>query len=150
MRPLRPLLLLPLALGIAAQAREPAASPARIAPPSRIPAPIRPESSPLGTPVAAAGIPKVVRHAVVADAARRFEVPESAVVLARAEQVTWGDGSLGCPVPGRVYAQMLVPGYRVTAATASGQMLYHTDSLGNVVTCGKPASAPAASREGRR
>ena len=83
-----------------------------------------------------ASMPRAVRRAVVADAARRFKVAESAVVLARAEQVTWSDGSLGCPEPGRMYTQMLVPGFRVTATTTAGQMLYHTDTRGNVVTCG--------------
>jgi hypothetical protein len=146
------LLLASLWLCPAAQAggtpAEPAnpGSPRRIAPPTRIPDVITPESLPQGQPVAVAGIPKVVRRAVVADAARRFEVAESSVVLARAEQVTWSDGSLGCPSPGRMYTQALVPGYRVTATTAAGQMVYHTDTRGNVVTCGMPArprSTPA-------
>jgi hypothetical protein len=75
---------------------------------------------------------------VVADAAKRFQVAEDAVVLASAEQVTWGDGSLGCPQPGLRYTQMLVPGFRVTATTTAGRMLYHTDTRGNVVTCGSP------------
>ena len=30
-----------------------------------------------------------------------------------AEAVTWSDGSLGCPEPGMMYTQALVPGYRV-------------------------------------
>ena len=60
-----------------------------------------------GEPVttAATSVPREVRRAVVADAARRFKVAESAVVLTQAEQVTWNDGSLGCPQPGAdVYA----------------------------------------------
>jgi len=73
---------------------------------------------------------------VVADAARRFQVAENAVVLSRAEQVTWNDGSLGCPQPGQMYTQMLVSGYRIVATTSGGQMEYHTDSHGFVVTCG--------------
>jgi hypothetical protein len=127
-------------------------SPRRIAPPKRIPDVIAPDSLPQGQPVATASIPKVVRRAVAADAARRFEVAESSVVLTRAEQVTWSDGSLGCPSPGRMYTQALVPGYRITATTAAGQMVYHTDRRGNVVTCGmpaRPASTPApAARDG--
>jgi hypothetical protein len=27
--------------------------------------------------------------------------------------VTWSDGALGCPAPGRFYTQALVPGFRV-------------------------------------
>jgi len=89
-----------------------------------------------------ANMPRLVRRAVVADAARRFQVAESAVVLGSAEQVTWGDGSLGCPQPGRSYTQMLVEGYRVTATTAAGRMLYHTDTRGNVVTCSLAVRQP--------
>lgn len=92
-------------------------------------------AQPAGESVNTASMPRVVRRAVVADAARRFQVAESAVVLANAEQVTWGDGSLGCPQAGRSYTQMLVEGYRVTATTAAGRLLYHTDTRGTVVTC---------------
>ena len=114
-----------------------------IAPPKRIPDPITAPlvAQPAGQVVNTATMPRAVRHAVVADAARRFQVAESAVVLARAEQVTWGDGSLGCPQPGMSYTQALVPGYRVTASTSAGQMLYHTDMRGNVVTCAQGGKA---------
>jgi hypothetical protein len=83
-------------------------------------------------------MPEAVRRAVVADAATRFNVSPNDVVLTRAEQVTWPDGSLGCPRPGRVYTQMLVPGFRVVAKTTAGELLYHTDGRGNAVNCASP------------
>jgi hypothetical protein len=128
-----------------AQAGETAGSRAGIAPPKRIPDVLEPQTLPAGEPVATAGIPKAVRRAVVADAARRFDVQENSVVLARAERVTWSDGSLGCPTAGRYYTQALVPGFRVTATTASGEMRYHTDERGNVATCGALPRARALS-----
>ena len=82
-----------------------------------------------------ASVPARVRRAVVAAAARRFQVEENAVVLTRAEQVTWPDGSLGCPQPGRMYTQALVPGYRLVAKSAQGEVVYHADSRGNLATC---------------
>jgi hypothetical protein len=85
--------------------------------------------------VSIASIPREVRRAVVADAAKRFNVPESSVVVARAEQVTWPDGSLGCPEPGMMYTQALVPGFRVVAKTSAGELSYHTDSSGTVRNC---------------
>lgn len=108
-----------------------------IAPPSRIP-PSAETVSPLppGTPVGIAAVPREVRRAVVADAAKRFGVAESAVVLTRAEQVTWNDGSLGCPEPGRMYTQSLISGYLVIAKTAEGELAYHTDSRAYAVNCG--------------
>lgn len=105
------------------------------APPTRIPDPVESTLAPQGAPVTTAEMPGEVRRAVVEDAARRFKVEPSAVVLTRAEQVTWPDGSLGCPEPGRMYTQMLVAGYRVVAKTAAGEMTYHTDTRGNLVNC---------------
>jgi hypothetical protein len=106
-----------------------------VAPPTRIRATTPESVQPQGTPVATADIPKTVRRAVVADAAKRFAVAESAVVLARAEQVTWGDRSLGCPEPGVYYTQDLVPGYIVVANTGSGELTYHTDTLEQAKSC---------------
>ena len=121
-----------------------------IAPPTRIPDPVEAVVASTGQQVPTTAIPREVRHAVVADAAKRFNVAESAVVLTRAEQVTWPDGSLGCPQPGRMYTQMLVEGFRVAAKTAEGELTYHTDGRGNVVTCaaGVAGQRPAdAARE---
>jgi hypothetical protein len=121
---------------------EPVPRPAPIAPPTRIPHPVHVDAQPPGKPVATASMPRAVRRAVVADAARRFEVSESSVVLSDAEQVTWSDGSLGCPQPGMTYLQALVPGYRVAATTSAGRLLYHTDAGGSVVTCAPRARSP--------
>jgi len=108
---------------------------AGLAPPARIPPALGESTQPPGSPVATADIPKSVRRAVVADAARRFKVAESAVVLTRAEQVTWGDGSLGCPELGMSYTQNLVPGYVIVAKTDAGELTYHTDTREQARNC---------------
>jgi hypothetical protein len=110
-------------------------SPRRIAPPTRIPDPI--VSDPTAEAVQTAAVPRAVRRAVAADAARRFGVAENAVVLVREERVTWPDGALGCPEPGRLYTQALVPGYRIVAKSGDRELLYHSDeSGGGTRTCG--------------
>jgi hypothetical protein len=114
-----------------------------IAPPTRIPDAATVSPLPAGTPVALANVPRSVRRAVVADAARRFGVAESAVVLTRAEQVTWNDGSIGCAEPGGMYTQNLVPGYLVIARTSEGELAYHTDSRTLVASCGAGRPVPA-------
>jgi hypothetical protein len=111
-----------------------------IAPPTRVPDIPTPAAVP-GIVVPSASIPRDVRRAVVADAAQRFKVAASAVVLTRVEKVTWSDASLGCAEPGRMYAQMLVEGFRVTARTDAGSLNYNTDSGGKLVICG---AAPRA------
>lgn len=126
------LVLASLAAACAVSAEEKRATPR--APPTRIPAPAL-NGQPAGQAVSTTVIPIDVRRAVVADAAKRFKVAESAVVLTRAEQVTWPDAALGCPEPGMMYTQGLVPGFRVVAKTTGGELLYHTDGLGNLRNC---------------
>lgn len=125
-----------------ARAAEPAPPPRTIAPPTRIPSPEDITMLPAGRAIPTTAIPREVRRAVVEDAAKRFNVAQSAVVLARAEQVDWPDASLGCPEPGRVYTQMLVAGFRVVAKTAEGEMLYHTDTRGTARNCAGPGVRP--------
>lgn len=117
------------------------APPGGIAPPTRIPDPVPALPPPAGKPVPTSEIPRLVRRAVVADAARRFSVPESAVVLSRAERVTWPDASLGCAEPGRSYRQGDIAGFRVVARSAAGALVYHTDSLGTLRNCAVPAAS---------
>ena len=129
------LLVLAGVLAVSAGAANTPQTPRGIAPPTRIPDIETLTPLPTGEPVATAQIPLAVRRAVVTDAAKRFNVAESAVVLARAEQLTWSDGSLGCPEAGHMYTQMLVAGFRVVAKTSAGELTYHTDSRGSVVSC---------------
>src|SRR3954463_9210665 len=98
-----------LSLCLLARAEESAPPSTQVVPPKRIPRFV-PDATlesaqPVGEPVTTSSMPQAVRRAVVVDAARRFQVAEDAVVLASAEQVTWSDGSLGCPQPGRSYTQ---------------------------------------------
>jgi hypothetical protein len=137
------ILILAGALSASAGAADTPPTPRQIAPPTRIPDIETLAPLPAGEPVSTAQMPRTVRRAVVTDAAKRFNVAESEVVLARAEQVTWSDGSLGCPEPGRMYTQMLVAGYRVVATTGAGALTYHTDSRGTAVSCSASARARA-------
>jgi hypothetical protein len=130
-----------LSLSLVAAAEDATRSPRKLGAPQRIPDPTVQTLQPVGSPVTVASVPREVRRAVAADAARRFQVAESAVVLGAVEQVTWSDGSLGCPQPGMSYTQLQVPGYRVSATTAAGKMVYHTDMHGHAVTCGLPRGA---------
>jgi hypothetical protein len=145
---MRPLIMCALLAAAALQSVTAGEPPPRsIAPPERIPDPLVESAVPVGETVPTSTMPQVVRRAVVADAAARFQVDENDVVLTRAEQVTWPDGSLGCPQPGRMYTQMQVSGYRVVAKTAAGELLYHTDARGNAVSC---APLPNAAGKPRR
>ena len=56
------------------------------------------------------------------------------------EPVEWPDTSLGCPEPGKMYAQVLTPGYRVVLQVRNRRYELHTDRSGKrVVLCPGPA-----------
>jgi len=116
-----------------------------VAPPARIPDVVQTPGVPPGNAVTLAQLPRELRRAVVADAARRLGVAESAIVLTRAERVTWNDGALGCPQPGMGYTQALVPGYRIVARTAERELIYHTDESRGAIACAQ--SLPGAPRD---
>lgn len=71
------------------------------------------------------------------DLADRFGVAESQIELAAVEAVEWRDASLGCPEPGRFYAQVITPGYRIVLRAGGEQHEYHSDAGGRVVYCTK-------------
>ena len=74
-------------------------------------------------------------QAALADASRRSGSPIPALQLLSAAAVTWRDGSLGCPQPGMVYTQALVPGYRVRIRAAGRDLDYHAAQRGVVMHC---------------
>ncbi|HKF17499.1 MAG TPA: hypothetical protein VKF14_09965 [Candidatus Dormibacteraeota bacterium] len=69
-----------------------------------------------------------------ADAASRtgVEVDSWRAVEVTARQ--WPDAGLGCPEPGKLYAQVLTPGYLITLEAGSRRLVYHSGA-GRVVYC---------------
>jgi hypothetical protein len=62
--------------------------------------------------------------------------PPVAFQLVAAEAVTWADGSIGCPQPGMLYTQALVPGYRIELRAPDGKVLtFHASRRGTLVQC---------------
>ena len=66
-------------------------------------------------PSGAIDLPQSVIDPVVAEVAKLAGVPADQVTVISAEEVTFSDGSLGCPQPGMVYTQALVDGYKIVA-----------------------------------
>jgi hypothetical protein len=69
------------------------------------------------------------------DVIRRSGADPTTVRLVRDEGVTWNDGSRGCPRPGEVYTQAIVPGYWIVFEVAGRQFDYRSDSRGNFRLC---------------
>jgi hypothetical protein len=74
-------------------------------------------------------------RAALEDAARRAPKGVPAPTLISAEHVTWPDGSLGCPMPGRVYTMALVRGYRIRIQSGADTLDYHAGERGTPFLC---------------
>ena len=61
------------------------------------------------------------------DLQERFGFTEDSVCLRRVEAVQWPDASLGCPEPGKAYATVIVPGYRIVLEAHGRQFDYRSD-----------------------
>lgn len=102
----------------------------------RPPASITPPTT--GVPVPPAEI-LTTAHAITALAAR-LGVGEAAISVVAEEEVTWGDGSIGCPQPGTAYTQALVGGRRVVLRSGGVDYHYHGAGTGPLSYCANPSS----------
>jgi len=59
------------------------------------------------------------------DLAERLNVSIETIEFLKFEDMIWPDGSLGCPVPGMAYTQVLVEGYRILLQYADQVYAYH-------------------------
>ncbi len=82
------------------------------------------EASPSETAEVPAGLHEAIAEAR-ADLAARLGMADTEIRLLDAVWVTWGNGALGCPEPGGLYTQALVPGYRIRLIAADRIHHYH-------------------------
>jgi len=74
------------------------------------------------------------QESAIADLAGRLSISTDAITVRSVEAVKWPDASLGCAKPGRMYAQVITPGYRIVLQAGGKSYEYHTGA-GNVVLC---------------
>ena len=79
--------------------------------------------------------PTSIHHEVLADARSRSGVDPQRVRVVHSESVTWRDGSLGCPEPGRMYTQALIPGYLIRVQADATVLEYHANARGQWLYC---------------
>lgn len=72
---------------------------------------------------------------ILKDAEELSGVPKSDLEIVRADEVTWPDGSLGCPEPGFSYTQALVEGYDIDVRAGEILLDYRATSGGNFRLC---------------
>ena len=64
---------------------------------------------------------------MIVDAESRFGVQRAAITVSLLEEVTWRDGSLGCPEPGGMYTMALVGGYMIVLDIEGKPANYHSN-----------------------
>jgi hypothetical protein len=97
------------------------------------------------TPVELVLPPAPVLDKVKADAAKRLN---AAVEVRSSERATWNDGSMGCPVPGEFYTQMITSGFQVLVASGSQVLDYRVANSGYFRLC-STAATPGSSDSSR-
>lgn len=86
-------------------------------------------------------IEEATRQAVD-DLAARLDVDPEQIEVSSAGAVTWSDGSLGCPEPGKMYTQSLVPGFRVILTVDGTDHAYHAAEGRELFYCNSPSETP--------
>ncbi|MET7280382.1 hypothetical protein ABZS29_19245 [Kribbella sp. NPDC005582] len=89
-------------------------------------------AAPTGTPGGTA-----VEQAT-ADLVAKLGVQATAVKVVSAEEITWSDGSLGCPEPGMRYTQALVNGMRIVLEADGKRYEYHSGGARPPFLCENP------------
>ena len=90
-----------------------------------------------------------VTEAALVDAEKLTGVRRNLLEVLSAESVTWSDGSLGCPMPGMMYTQALVPGYRVRIQAGGKELDYHAGRFGAPVLCPAERAIPPIAADDR-
>lgn len=84
---------------------------------------IRPTVTPIPEPVTT----------VIERAAESYDVKPSDVTLLTFTRETWSSTALGCPEPGRSYAQIVTSGYEVLLLVEEILVIYHVDQSGAAI-----------------
>lgn len=70
------------------------------------------------------------------DLMARANVSADAITVVSAQPVEWRDSSLGCPVEGMMYAQVITPGYLIVLEAHGKEYAYHASTT-HVMYCDK-------------
>ena len=104
--------------------------------------PAAPEASSAMSP---SSVPQSILDAALDDAATRTSIDRANISVISAAAVTWSDGSAGCPEPGMMYTQALVPGYRIVLQAGEQVLNYHAGRAGAPKFCPAERVLPPAS-----
>ena len=78
-------------------------------------------------------LPTKIKSAVLSDANKRVSKPVAALRIKQSEKQSWSDSCLGLAEPGKLCAQVIVPGWKVTVTDGQQELVYRTDNKGKLV-----------------
>lgn len=83
-------------------------------------------------------VPTELIERAKAEAATLARTSADSVQVVSGEAVQWPDSSLGCPQAGRMYAQVITPGYKIVLESGGKTYEFHSglDPAGPLVRCG--------------
>lgn len=102
------------------------------------PSPTQTETAPDPTPTEEP-MPDGPLAAAIADLSSDTGVDPDDIKVVVNQEVTWRDGSLGCPKPGMFYTQALVDGYRIVLRAGGEEVAYHGSVGKPPFRCDHPA-----------
>lgn len=79
------------------------------------------------------------------DLADRLKIDPGEIELVKTAEAVWPNAALGCPSPGKVYAQGKVPGYQIRLKAGGVEYVYNTDRVGQALLCPQQNSDDPAS-----
>ncbi|HSB00797.1 MAG TPA: hypothetical protein VLE49_09110 [Anaerolineales bacterium] len=81
------------------------------------------------------GLQKKTTQIVIKDLATRLGIDTEGIHVVSTKALVWPNAALGCPSPGKVYAQGRVPGYQIRLEAGSVEYVYNTDLSGQIILC---------------
>jgi hypothetical protein len=84
------------------------------------------------------GQPRGSAADAVADLSKRLGAEQGQIGVVSVEEVTWRDGSMGCPRPGMMYPQVLTNGTRVVLEHDGKRYEYHSGGQRSAFLCENP------------
>ena len=78
-----------------------------------------------------------------ADLAQRLQVPKASVLVVEQTEKTWTDSSMGCPVPGFSYLQVLVNGSQLVMDVGGILFYYHSGGSRDYFYCSATKKGPS-------
>jgi hypothetical protein len=92
-------------------------------------------AQPAGVQAVDGEVPAPLLEKIRAELAGEQGVGAADVKVISAQAVNWPNGALGCPKPGRMYTQAIVPGYRIELEAGGKRFTYHAATRGGYKRC---------------